>query len=141
MKKILVLCSANSARSQMAEAYLRYFASEWGSFYSAGLHAEPIHPLTFQVMEEDNIDLSSHSSKSVKEFETEQFDFLITVCSSAHNPLPKNLSYQHYLHYNIPDPREHEKNPVNLLKAFRSAREEIKKEMLRFIGSQLHATI
>ena len=80
--KVLFLCTGNSARSQMAEAFIRYYAGSKYEAYSAGLDPKNIHPLTVTVMEEDGIDMTGHYSKSLKDYMGKvHFGYLITVCS------------------------------------------------------------
>jgi len=136
MKKILVLCSGNSSRSQMAEGYLNYYAAGKANFYSAGLQDRGVNPLTVEVMSEDNIDITGSRSKTYHQFQAHQFDYLITVCDEAYKQLPGQLSARRHLHFSIPDPDQVDGNPETRLHAFRSIRETVKKEILKFIGRE-----
>jgi arsenate reductase len=91
MKSILVLCSRNSVRSQLAEAYLKFYSGHKADISSAGIKEMGIHPYTIQVMEEDNLDLSEHYSKSFKVFKNRKFDILVTVCDEAYKNLPRSI--------------------------------------------------
>ena len=137
MKKILVLCSGNSSRSQMAEGYLNYYAAGQADFFSAGLKDRGINPLTIEVMAEDNIDISGHYSKNVEQFRKHRFDFLLTVCDEAYERLPKQLSAERHLHFSIPDPDAVDGDLETRREAFREIRERVKKDVLRFIGREL----
>ena len=134
MKKILVLCTGNACRSQMAEGYLRFFTQNRTEVVSAGLKPTEVHPLAIEVMNEDNIDISEARSKSVDDFSGESYDFLITVCRKAELQKPADISASVHLHFDIADPEEVAKlqDPKE---AFADARERVKREMLRFIGT------
>jgi arsenate reductase (thioredoxin) len=87
--KVLFLCTGNSARSQMAEAFLRYYAGDQFEIYSAGLEPKEINPYTIKVMEEIGFDMSQHHSKAVKQYlGKELFGFIITVCDRAEMNCP-----------------------------------------------------
>ncbi|MEL6832940.1 MAG: arsenate reductase ArsC [Bacteroidota bacterium] len=134
MKRILVLCTGNACRSQMAEGYLRFFTQERAEITSAGLSPTSVHPLAVEVMKEDNIDISEAQPKSVDDFSGEHYDFLITVCRRAELKKPADITASIYLHYDIPDPEE-TVEPQDMKEAFVNTRERVKREMLRFIGT------
>jgi arsenate reductase (thioredoxin) len=125
--KILFLCTGNSARSQMAEAYLRHWAGDRLEVYSAGLEPRGIHPLTVQVMAEAGIDLSGQRSKSVKEFMgQEHMDYLITVCRHAEENCPTTfLGFGHREHWDLEDPAAFEGTDAEQLAKFRAIRDQI----------------
>lgn len=137
MRKVLVLCSGNSVRSQIAEAYLKFYAKGYGIFFSAGLTDEGINPYAARVMAEDNIDLNEHLSKTVEAFTNIHFDYLITVCPEANKNLPDNFSYDHHTHYEIPDPTSFEGSEEEKLRFFFDTRETVKRYILQFIGRNL----
>jgi len=137
MKKVLVLCSANSVRSQMAEAYLKFYAKGYGIFFSAGLENHGINPYAAKVMEEDNIDLNEHLSKTVEAFNNIRFDYLITVCQAAKEQIPNNFTYQEHLHFDIDDPAGTDGSEEEILQAFLDTRETVKRHILQFIGRNL----
>ena len=93
MKKILVLCTGNSCRSQIAEGYLRHFANRKAEVYSAGVETHGVNPKAIAVMADDGIDISGHSSNNIDEYRGIDFDFVITVCDNAKEncPLSKAL--------------------------------------------------
>ncbi len=137
MITILVLCTGNSARSQMAEAYLRHYAPDEVEVFSAGIHEKGINPFTIMALAEDNLDASDQLSKSYKVFKNKKFDYLITVCNEAWKELPKSIRKKHHLHFDIPDPDQFEGVPEEKLEYFKIIRDWIKKEMLLFIGEEL----
>ncbi|MFI5188633.1 MAG: arsenate reductase ArsC, partial [Chitinophagales bacterium] len=83
MKKILVLCTGNSCRSQIAEGYIRHFAGNKTEIYSAGIETHGVNPKAIETMKEDGIDISNHTSNNIDEYRDIDFDFVITVCDNA----------------------------------------------------------
>src|SRR5690349_4240547 len=104
MKKILVLCTGNSCRSQIAEGYLRHFARDKAEIYSAGIETHGVNPRAVAIMKEDGIDISSHTSNNIEEYRTIEFDFVITVCDNAKENCPYFPSKAKKFHHNFPDP-------------------------------------
>src|ERR1044071_873434 len=88
MKKILVLCTGNSCRSQIAEGYLRYFSGEKADIYSAGIETHGVNPRAIATMLEDGIDISGHTSNNVDEYRDIAFDYVLTVCDNAKESCP-----------------------------------------------------
>src|SRR5690349_8199961 len=88
MKKILVLCTGNSCRSQMAEGYLRQFAMNKAEIYSAGIETHGVNPRAIATMKEDCIDISKQTSNNVSEYQHINFDYVITVCDNAKESCP-----------------------------------------------------
>lgn len=88
MKNILVLCTGNSCRSQMAEGYLRYFSEGMAVVFSAGIETHGVNPRAISVMLADGIDISHHTSNNVNEYLAVKFDFIITVCDHANEVCP-----------------------------------------------------
>ena len=87
-KRILVLCTGNSARSQMAEEFLRHIAPDKFEVFSAGVKPAQVNPLAIKVMAEVGVDISKHRSKSAMEFIGEKFDYVITICDNAKQTCP-----------------------------------------------------
>lgn len=104
MKKILVLCTGNSCRSQMAQGYLQYFAGEKAMIYSAGVETHGVNPKAVATMREDGIDISRHTSNNVLEYKDIDFNFVITVCDNAQERCPYFPTKAQKFHYNFPDP-------------------------------------
>ena len=87
-KKVLVLCTGNSCRSQIAEGYLRYFAEQKAEIFSAGVETHGVNPKAIETMKEDGIDISHHTSNNIDEYRNIDFDFVITVCDNAKERCP-----------------------------------------------------
>src|ERR1051326_7352521 len=103
MKKILVLCTGNSCRSQLAEGYLRYFAGDKAEVFSAGVETHGVNPRAIAVMAEDGIDISRHTSNNMNEYKGIDFDYVITVCDNAKERCPVFPSQSKKFHQNFPD--------------------------------------
>ncbi|MBC3788444.1 arsenate reductase ArsC [Spirosoma utsteinense] len=145
MKKILVLCTGNSARSQMAEGYLQYFAGSRALVYSAGVAPHGVNPLAIQVMAEDGIDISHHTSNHADEYVQIPFDFVITVCDNAREQCPYFPTAGEMIHHSFPDPGhtapadtpEGDRPDEDKLTSFRQVRDLIKTYSQEFINSRL----
>jgi arsenate reductase len=125
--KILFLCTTNSARSQMAEAFLKNFGGERFEAYSAGFEPKAIHPYTEQVMEEIGIPLTGQYSKSFREYMGKvHFAFLITVCAEAEKNCPTTFpGIGQRLHWSCEDPAAFEGSDEEKMEKFRQIRDEI----------------
>jgi len=88
MKRVLVLCTGNSCRSQIAEGYLRELANGKAEVYSAGVETHGVNPKAVATMQEDGIDISDHTSNNIEEYRNIDFDFVITVCDNAKERCP-----------------------------------------------------
>ena len=126
MKNILVLCTGNSCRSQIAEGYLQQFAGDKAKVYSAGIETHGVNPRAIAVLKEDGIDISHHTSNNVNEYMNIPFDFVITVCDNAHESCPVFPSKAKKFHQNFPDPAKAKGTEEDILKEFRKVRDEIK---------------
>jgi arsenate reductase len=126
MKKILVLCTGNSCRSQIAEGYLRHFAGNKAEIYSAGIETHGVNPRAISIMKEDGIDISHHTSNNINEYRDIDFDFVITVCDNAKERCPFFPSNAKKFHHNFPDPAKAIGSGEEIMKEFRKAREMIK---------------
>lgn len=104
MKKVLVLCTGNSCRSQIAEGYLRNFAGDVADIYSAGIETHGVNQKAIQTMKADGIDISGHTSNHINEYMDIEFDYIITVCDHAKESCPYFPSKAVKLHQNFPDP-------------------------------------
>ena len=104
MKNILILCTGNSCRSQMVEGYIRHFAGDKASVYSAGIETHGVNPRAIQVMKEDGVDISKHTCNHVDEYAKIDFNYIITVCANAAKYTPDYFPQAKQLHYNFPDP-------------------------------------
>jgi len=137
MKNILVLCTGNSCRSQIAEGYLRHFAANKANVYSAGIETHGVNPKAVATMEEDNIDISNHTSNNVNEYANINFDFLITVCDNAKERCPYFPADAKKLHYNFPDPAKFKGSEEEIVVEFRRVREMIKDYCKKFVAENL----
>jgi arsenate reductase len=126
-QKVIFLCTGNSARSQMAEAFLRKYADDRFEAYSAGLDPKGINPLTVQVMEEISISLEGQHSKSVGEYLGKvHFPYLFTVCSNAEKNCPRTfLSSGNHTYWDFEDPAAFEGTDEEKLAKFREVRDQI----------------
>jgi arsenate reductase len=125
--RVLFLCTGNSARSQMAEAFLRRSAGDRFEVYSAGLEPKGIHPYTRQVLAEVGIDISDQTSKDLSQFLGRvHFGYLITVCSNAEARCPVFPGVSVRLHWPFDDPAAVEGSEAERLACFRRVRDEIK---------------
>lgn len=129
-KKVLFLCTGNSARSQMAEGILRNLAGDKYEVFSAGTHPKGLHPRTVEVMKELDIDVSRHTSKDLSQFLNDKFDYVITVCGRARQNCPI-FPGAAPIHWGFDDPAEAE--PHTQLAAFRRVRDEIVQRIRLFL--------
>jgi len=137
MKKVLVLCTGNSCRSQIAEGYLRKFAGEKASVYSAGVETHGVNPKAISIMAEDGIDISGHTSNNIDEYKDIDFDFVITVCDNAKEGCPYFPTNAEKFHYNFPDPAKATGSEEEITEQFRSVREMIKTYSENFVNENL----
>ena len=137
MKKVLVLCTGNSCRSQIAEGYLRYFADGKAEIYSAGIETHGVNPAAIETMKEDGIDISSHTSNNINEYRNIDFDFVITVCDNAKERCPFFPTTAKKFHENFPDPAKAAGSEQDIKDQFRQVRELIKDYCKEFIASNL----
>ncbi|HEK22287.1 MAG TPA: arsenate reductase ArsC [Bacteroidetes bacterium] len=126
MKNILVLCTGNSCRSQIAEGYLRHFSEGKANIYSAGIETHGVNPRAIATMQEDGIDISVHTSNNVDEYADVPFDYVITVCDNAKENCPYFPTEAVKLHHNFPDPAKAQGTEEEILAEFRKVREMIK---------------
>ena len=139
MKNILVLCTGNSCRSQMAEGYLRHFAKENARIYSAGIETHGLNQQAVETMLEDGIDISQHTSNHIDEYAKIVFDLIITVCDNAKENCPYFPSKAIRIHQNFPDPSKFIGNETDKKSEFRRVREMIKSFSEKFISEELYS--
>jgi arsenate reductase len=125
-KKILVLCTGNSCRSQIAEAYLRHFFSDNAEIYSAGIETHGVNPRAIATMKENGIDISNHTSNHVDEYQNIDFDIVLTVCDNAKERCPFFPTTAKQIHQNFPDPAKATGTEEEILMEFRRVRQMIK---------------
>jgi len=136
-KQVLVLCTGNSCRSQIAEGYLRYFAKDKAEIYSAGVETHGVNPRAIATMEEDGIDISNHSSNNVDEYRNIDYDYVITVCDNAKERCPYFPTKAKKFHYNFPDPAKAKGTEEEIKQEFKVVREMIKGYCKKFVEEQL----
>jgi len=137
MKNILVLCTGNSCRSQIAHGYLNYFANGRANIFSAGVETHGVNPNAIKFMLEDGIDISHHTSNNVDEYFNMNFDYIITVCDNAKENCPFFPSKAERFHQNFPDPSKYNGTDEEVENEFRRVREMIKLYTHDFINNQL----
>jgi len=134
-KRVLILCTGNSARSQMAEGFFRQLGGADYEAHSAGTYPSIVNPLAIEAMREVGIDISSHRSKSVDEFTNQSFDTVITVCGFAAEHCPVFPGSPRHIHWSLPDPvasGPHEQK----LATFRSIRDQLATLIRGFLAQQ-----
>ncbi|MCC6363908.1 MAG: arsenate reductase ArsC [Bryobacterales bacterium] len=134
MKRILVLCSGNSARSQMGEGLFRHEGGGGCEVSSAGTRPSHVRPEAIAVMRELGIDISGQRSKSVREFEGQTFDYVVTVCDTARDNCPVFPGTQH-IHWSFEDPAAVEGTEEQRLASFRRIRDQIHERVKAFFNS------
>ncbi len=125
-KNILVLCTGNSCRSQLAEGYLRHFHGEKANVHSAGVETHGVNPRAIATMKEDGIDISAHTSNHVDEYLHIPFDLILTVCDHASERCPIFPSKAKRVHHNFTDPAKVTGTEEEIMAKFRKVREDIK---------------
>ncbi|SFJ10351.1 protein tyrosine phosphatase [Kaistella treverensis] len=136
-KNILLLCTGNSCRSQIAEGYLKFFAGEKAEIYSAGIETHGVNPKAIATMKEDGIDISNHTSNNIDEYRNIDFDFVITVCDHAKERCPFFPTKAVKFHYNFSDPAKATGTKEEIKEEFRKVRQEIKNYCETFVAKNL----
>ena len=134
-RKVLVLCTGNSAHSQMAEGFFKKYRGSW-KVESAGTHPTGLNPFAVKVMAESGIDISRHYSKNVMEFIEDDFDFVITVCDNARESCPvfPGGSNTRYIHWSFEDPAATGGNDQEILSNFRKIRDLVDERIKEFLS-------
>jgi arsenate reductase (thioredoxin) len=135
-KRVLILCTGNSARSQMAEGILRHDGGDAFEAESAGMRPGSVRPEAIQAMREIEIDISGHRSKSVDEFTGQEFDYVITVCDNANESCPAFPGRTERIHWGFDDPAAVEGDEAARMAVFRRVRDEIREKLAGFICEQ-----
>lgn len=134
-KKILFLCTGNSARSQMAEGLMNFLGKGEWIVYSAGIIASYVHPLAIRAMKEIGIDISHHTSKSLDLFLNEEFDVIVTLCDHAAKSCPVFPGSAQRLHWPFEDPAGAKGTEEERLDVFRRVRDQIRQKIEKFLES------
>ncbi len=133
--RVLILCTGNSARSQMAEGLLCHDSGKAFDVESAGVEPSHVRPLAIEAMREIGIDISAHRSKSVDEFAGQDFDYVITVCDNANEKCPIFPGKTRRVHWSLTDPAGVEGDEAAQLAIFRSVRDEIRVRLQEFAAA------
>lgn len=137
MKKILVLCTGNSCRSQIADGFLKHFAGDIAEVYSAGVETHGVNPKAIDTMMEVGIDISKHTSNNIDEYRNVDFDFVITVCDHAKERCPYFPAKAKKFHRNFPDPAKASGTEQEIKEQFRKVRQQIEEYCRRFVAENL----
>ncbi|MBD2702219.1 arsenate reductase ArsC [Spirosoma sp. BT702] len=137
MKRILVMCTGNSTRSQMAQGYLQHFAGNRAQVFSAGVETHGLNLKAVQIMADDGIDISHHTSNHVSEYAGISFDYVITVCDHAQERCPIWLGNATRIHQNFTDPSKATGSVEEIWNSYKSVRNEIRDFSLHFAQKEL----
>ena len=137
MKRVLILCTGNSCRSQMAEAlWAKLGAGEWESHSAGSKPSGYVHPLAVRAMKELDIDIAGHRSKSVDEYQGQPFDLVVTVCGNAKDSCPVFLSAHKVDHWPFDDPADATGSEEEKMEMFRRVRDEISTTIRAFLSAR-----
>ena len=136
-KNVLVLCTGNSCRSQIAEGYLRHFARGKAEIYSAGVETHGVNPKAIETMKADGLDISNHTSNHINEYTNVDFDYVITVCDNAKERCPFFPTKAVKFHHNFPDPAKATGTEEEINTEFARVRGMIKEYMADFVKNNL----
>lgn len=134
-KRVLILCTGNSARSQMAEGLLRNDAGDRFEVASAGVEPTQVRPEAIEAMREAGIDISGQRSKSVDEFAGQEFDYVITVCDNANESCPVFPGETKRIHWSFDDPAATQGDEETRLRVFRRVRDELRHRFRLFAAA------
>lgn len=137
MKKILVLCTGNSCRSQMAEGYLKLFTKDKADVYSAGIETHGVNEKAIAVMKQDGVDISKNTSNNIEEYRGMHFDFVITVCDHAREVCPFFPAGAINFHHDFPDPAKVKGDEETVMQEFIKVRDMIKKYCRGFVVNHI----
>lgn len=137
MQNLMILCTGNSCRSQIAEGYFKSFLKDHLNIYSAGVETHGLNPKAVQVMQEDGIDISGHTSNNIDEFDDIPFDYVITVCDNARERCPVFPTTAKKFHRDFQDPAKATGSEEEIMDSFRKVRDEIKDYVREFIRNNL----
>lgn len=133
-RRVLFLCTANSCRSQMAEGIVNHFLGDRLEAFSAGTQASFVNPVAIEVLKEIGIDISSHRSKNLSEFDGQSFDHVITLCGDANETCPLYIGGTKKTHIGFDDPAKATGSREDILREFRRVRDEIREKLTIFFA-------
>ncbi|HEY0099290.1 MAG TPA: arsenate reductase ArsC [Pyrinomonadaceae bacterium] len=134
-ERVLILCTGNSARSQLAEGLLRHDAGDSFEVFSAGVSPSRVRPEAIEAMREIGVDISGQRSKAVEEFAGQRFDYVVTVCDNAREQCPVFPSETRRIHWSFDDPAAASGGEAERLAVFRRVRDEIRERLREFVAS------
>ena len=134
-RRVLILCTGNSARSQMAESLLRHDSGNHFEVASAGVEPSGVRPEAIEAMRDIDVDISRHRSKSVDEFAGQEFDYVITVCDKANEQCPIFPGNPKRIHWSIDDPATAEGDEDTKRDVFRRVRDELRHRLRLFAAA------
>lgn len=140
MKRILVLCTGNSCRSQMAEGWLRYYLGNNVEIYSAGIEAHGVNPYAIRVMAELGVDISGHTSNRLEEYRGMDYDVFLTICDNARARASWSPPAAAHLHYPFPDPADATGTDEEIAEVYRRVRDMIRAYVETFATQHRHET-
>ena len=139
MKNILILCTGNSCRSQMAHGYMALFTKDLDvQVYSAGVETHGLNKMAVQVMADDGVDIATYTSNNVAEYELISFDYVITVCDHARDRCPYFPTKAKMIHHSFIDPAKASGSEAEIMDTFVAVRDEIKKFCMYFVKTELN---
>lgn len=136
MQNLIILCTGNSCRSQIAHGYFKSLSSKKLNVYSAGIETHGVNPRAILVMKEEGIDLSEHTSNNINEYLDIQFDYIITVCDHAQENCPFIPGTGERVHFNFPDPAKATGSEEQILESFRTTQMMIKEFTTEFLAKR-----
>ncbi len=136
-RRVLVLCTGNSCRSQMAEGWLRHDLGEVLEVFSAGTRPSFVHPMAIRVMAEAGVDISEHRSKPVSEFQGQPFGLVVTVCDSAREACPVFPGGTRGVHEPLPDPAAFSGTEEEVVARFRELRDLVRRRLVPLVRREL----
>lgn len=136
-KNVLVLCTGNSCRSQIADGYLKAFAPEGTNVYSAGVETHGVNPKAIETMKNDGVDISGNTSNHIDEYADVEFDYIITVCDNAKERCPYFPSNAHKFHFNFPDPAKATGTEEEVNASFEFTRDMVRTYIKEFVSAYL----
>jgi arsenate reductase len=134
-RRVLILCTGNSARSQMAEGLLRAIAGERAEVYSAGSKPSQVNPYAIRAMQRRGIDISGQRSKHLSEYLDQPFDFVITVCDQAAETCPIFPGRAQRIHWSFPDPAAAQGSDADILAAFERVRDDLEAKLSAWVAA------
>jgi arsenate reductase len=141
MKRMLFLCTHNSVRSQIAEAFLRVLFGDRYDVWSAGTKPTEVNPFAIMVMAEEGIELSSHYAKSVHSYTDYEFDSVVTMCSNIYQSCPYFNGAKNYIHEEFADPSLFQGTEQDIINQFRKVRDEIKAWIIQTFGHEYRMSL